>query len=1080
MWGNFDLNKLGEQLSAVAGEALQKATADVEKSIDNTLGIKQAPVTAAEGARGSSQAAKERKAPPAKAPSAAKVVTGLTSRNEQLAMQASKLSEADFEAARTEFETARSEFESRLAAAERKVYALTKERDALRKGSEKLSEYGALIKEKDDIIKQVMDEGEKLSKKQNEMEGVLRKLRNQVASVEADKEKLAAKLAAEEAGAADLRKAKAKLERDMAVAAEQAKADLEAQREHFESLLSKARQEHAEAEERVRDAAAQGLARKLRDAEARCEALSESCVELRDALDRQRQAADLREEMLKADLADLERRCQAAELRHQDLASKVPEATRPLLRQIEAMQAAVEAQADAWAGAEASLQARIGDAEARAASAAERERLAVDKMQILSAKVCGLEASLAAARQEVRSLQQELEEARRVAGEAREVAAAASHQAELQTERCRVQALQLDQLEAALAEAREAERAAVAAAEADTAALRRDCGRRLAEAEAELEQLRARVAADAMSRAPEPPAMAAPGYQWVLVKEGERPGHADAGLVAHTDTHHKLARDGSTSDLLNALRAPSSSGGLHTAISASHHNLSGGYSGGSGAGGAAQADSVQTAMASELESLRGALRARTGELAAAQQQVAELEATRDRLAEELVAGSSKAEAAQEVLLQHERLEAELVEARARLASALELVGERDERVEELLADLQDVKSMYKDQIEFMVQQLADLQSGATQHASAAGHGHGHGLPPSSLAPPRDLPGDPDQLPASSNLDGSMVARKEAAVASITRKGDMASFPVEDAHVVSLDIDGRGTALFAVFDGHSGREVSAFCAQHIEEEVVRSAAFSAGDLPGALREAFLSLDGRMRDEDNRAELAEYAHSDDTAGDKLKRSSSAVRKYGKLDDKGRYAGPNAGSTAAVALLRGHTLVVAHAGDSRVILSENGEAQRLTEDHNRHARREGEDLPGRATGQFVFQRPGGLPRFKDPGLPADQQAVTAAPDTTSVRLGGGAAATGQDPHSVGQEPAGGGDYHPRLLVVACDGLWDVLNPQMVINFLELQLGQNGGCLRSAVAALMHEALAHDSASAPTTDNVTAVVVKLPTLPL
>lgn len=41
---------------------------------------------------------------------------------------------------------------------------------------------------------------------------------------------------------------------------------------------------------------------------------------------------------LQADLADLERRCQAAELRHQELAAKMPEATRPLLRQIEAMQ----------------------------------------------------------------------------------------------------------------------------------------------------------------------------------------------------------------------------------------------------------------------------------------------------------------------------------------------------------------------------------------------------------------------------------------------------------------------------------------------------------------------------------------------------------------------------------------------------------------------------------------------------------------------------------------------------------------------------------------------------------------------
>lgn len=35
------------------------------------------------------------------------------------------------------------------------VYAVSKERDALRKGAEKLADYGALIKEKDDIIKQV-------------------------------------------------------------------------------------------------------------------------------------------------------------------------------------------------------------------------------------------------------------------------------------------------------------------------------------------------------------------------------------------------------------------------------------------------------------------------------------------------------------------------------------------------------------------------------------------------------------------------------------------------------------------------------------------------------------------------------------------------------------------------------------------------------------------------------------------------------------------------------------------------------------------------------------------------------------
>ena len=47
----------------------------------------------------------------------------------------------------------------------------------------------------------------------------------------------------------------------------------------------------------------------------------------------------------------------------------MPDATRPLLRQLEAMQAAASSQQDAWAAAEQSLSARIAAAEGRAAAA---------------------------------------------------------------------------------------------------------------------------------------------------------------------------------------------------------------------------------------------------------------------------------------------------------------------------------------------------------------------------------------------------------------------------------------------------------------------------------------------------------------------------------------------------------------------------------------------------------------------------------------------------------------------------------------------------------------------------------------
>lgn len=46
------------------------------------------------------------------------------------------------------------------------------------------------------------------------------------------------------------------------------------------------------------------------------------------------------------------------------------------------MQAAADAQSEAWRGAEEALMQRITDAEARAAAAAERERLATDRLQV--------------------------------------------------------------------------------------------------------------------------------------------------------------------------------------------------------------------------------------------------------------------------------------------------------------------------------------------------------------------------------------------------------------------------------------------------------------------------------------------------------------------------------------------------------------------------------------------------------------------------------------------------------------------------------------------------------------------------
>ncbi len=62
----------------------------------------------------------------------------------------------------------------------------------------------------------------------------------------------------------------------------------------------------------------------------------------------------------------------------------------------------------------------------------------------------------------------------------------------------------------------------------------------------------------------------------------------------------------------------------------------------------------------------------------------------------------------------------------RYIAAVELLGERDESLEELRADLHEVKHMYKDQIEFMCMQLTVLQASSVLPPRLSGE-HGHGL-----------------------------------------------------------------------------------------------------------------------------------------------------------------------------------------------------------------------------------------------------------------------------------------------------------------------------------------------------------------
>jgi hypothetical protein len=80
-----------------------------------------------------------------------------------------------------------------------------------------------------------MAEGDQLSKRQLELEGSVKKLRQQLKASEAEREKLSALLAAESAEADSLRRAKAKAERHLVAAIESGRQELEAMRQQAQA-----------------------------------------------------------------------------------------------------------------------------------------------------------------------------------------------------------------------------------------------------------------------------------------------------------------------------------------------------------------------------------------------------------------------------------------------------------------------------------------------------------------------------------------------------------------------------------------------------------------------------------------------------------------------------------------------------------------------------------------------------------------------------------------------------------------------------------------------------------------------------
>ncbi|KAG2217642.1 hypothetical protein INT45_004218 [Circinella minor] len=249
--------------------------------------------------------------------------------------------------------------------------------------------------------------------------------------------------------------------------------------------------------------------------------------------------------------------------------------------------------------------------------------------------------------------------------------------------------------------------------------------------------------------------------------------------------------------------------------------------------------------------------------------------------------------------------------------------------------------------------------------------------------------------------------------------------MEDAHTTIPEYKNTGASFFAVFDGHGGSAVAKYSGEHLQDLVFNSKFYQQGNYREALRSSFLGIDEALR--------KDPAYEKETSG----------------------------CTAVAALLtKDNVLYVSNAGDSRAIISTNGRAIALSQDHKPVNEKETARIEkagghvefGRVNGNLALSRALGDFEFKqNQDLSAEEQAVTAEPDVTEHRL-------------IPQD---------EFAVIACDGIWDCMTNQQAADFVRSKIKEKVD-LKTICENLMDECLAdHSDFNGVGCDNMTVVIV-------
>jgi len=212
------------------------------------------------------------------------------------------------------------------------------------------------------------------------------------------------------------------------------------------------------------------------------------------------------------------------------------------------------------------------------------------------------------------------------------------------------------------------------------------------------------------------------------------------------------------------------------------------------------------------------------------------------------------------------------------------------------------------------------------------------------------------------------------------------------------------AIFGVLDGHGGEQVSHFCEVYLPSNIV---AHPRNDVGEALKRSFNQIDEMLLDSEYIAEFNTLAETS-AARFNMFRTPQTV-----------------GSCAVVCCVEEHVITTANTGDSRAVICRNGQALDLSLDHKPYLKAEYERIvraggwvskDERVNDDLALSRALGDLEYKENReKPPSEQIINGTPDI---------------------------HVHPRseedeFLIVACDGIWDILSSQIAVDLVRDALG-------------------------------------------